>query len=456
MKDNEDLDLDITKRLKKVEASLDFSIFPKKDNPLPPTDNNNNEKIDVVEDVNKEEQEIINESSENIIKEDEPIEKEEIINESSENIIEEEEPVEKEEEKEIKEQDEEKNIAEPVKNNEEQKSRSIKDKILKYLLLSVIAIIVLILSIAGFKSVKNIKSSYIENSTVNYQVCLKDNNYYAEKCLKENGEYLSSITDTILIDYNYKADYQTSEKKDMNYYIKSSLIIKNGEESEKVLLKQEKQLISKQKVSIKRKSLSILKSIEIPFSEYNLYAFKYKNDFSLTSQSTLEVSLILEDEETEKELSTLVIPLTQDTYHLTKKEIKNQKTIYERKGNIFLIMLFTLFIIIGYGVSWFYITKLCILLWNLGIKPCIYKKELNDILNNYDSIIVSLKNKNEIMDNQELYEVESFQELLDAREIINKPILYNKVDETSSEFYLQDQNKTYKYTIKESNFDEYL
>jgi len=42
--------------------------------------------------------------------------------------------------------------------------------------------------------------------------------------------------------------------------------------------------------------------------------------------------------------------------------------------------------------------------------------------------------------------------LLDARDTLEKPIVYVRVNNVKSEFYVEDIDKVYKYTMKESDF----
>ena len=97
--------------------------------------------------------------------------------------------------------------------------------------------------------------------------------------------------------------------------------------------------------------------------------------------------------------------------------------------------------------------KLLGFLWKTKGKTPAYQKKLNHILNTYDRVIVTLNDKSTIVNDQEIYKVQTFLELLDVRDTIDKPILYYKVNNIKSEFYVQDINKTYKFTLKESDFD---
>ena len=45
--------------------------------------------------------------------------------------------------------------------------------------------------------------------------------------------------------------------------------------------------------------------------------------------------------------------------------------------------------------------------------------------------------------------VESFGELLDASEIVCKPIIFSKINNVKSEFIVEDDDKVYKFLLKD-------
>ena len=82
-----------------------------------------------------------------------------------------------------------------------------------------------------------------------------------------------------------------------------------------------------------------------------------------------------------------------------------------------------------------------------------YEEKLNSILRNYDRVIVSAKESYNV-DGRTIVKVYTFDELLDARDTLGKPIIYYKVNNVKSEFYVEDEYKVYKYTLKEADFKD--
>lgn len=333
------------------------------------------------------------------------------------------------------------------------KHNSYFNRITKYSICCIISVLAFICFLTFYSLISKKVITYSENSNLDYQVCLKENNYYQEKCLGSGIEYVSSITDFIRADFNYSAVYQTKMQKKFKYYIQSKLVINTDDESEKELLKKEKKLTEIKPVDLNGNVLSIAESVDISFAEFNNYAQSYKNDYSLLSNCNLIVSLILQDGKDEKEVSSLSVPLTKLTYNITKKDLKNEVNVYKADSNSILKYILLLATFASLALVVFSGYKLLGFLWKTKGKTPVYQKKLNHILNTYDRVIVTLNDKSTIVNDQEIYKVQTFLELLDVRDTIDKPILYYKVNNIKSEFYVQDINKTYKFTLKESDFD---
>lgn len=65
----------------------------------------------------------------------------------------------------------------------------------------------------NYKDTKVVR--YVENSDLDYEVCLKENNFYEEKCLKKDMIYVASLIDNVKINFNYKLNIE--EKIKSNY-----------------------------------------------------------------------------------------------------------------------------------------------------------------------------------------------------------------------------------------------
>lgn len=429
-KNNEELELDKTKRFEKLQSAFNYSIFSKKDeSTLTKLEENSSQEEPTNEETNTD-----------------SINKELIIPEQEVSDIPQEET-----EKEKSTIEQAKEIANFF-SLDKSKYDGYKERVIKYSISAIIAFFFLLISIIGYNNINKQKISIFENSKINYSVCQKENQYHEDECLGEGNRYASSLTDKIRINYIYNAVYQKKEKKKYEYYVKSKLLFKTGKNNELELLKKEDALTKKQQGTLDGKILSIKETIDIPFQNYNEYALNYKKDYPLVDMSTLEVSLIIKEGNKEKELSTITIPLTKEIYSISKKEISNKVTKYSTTLNKALLIIFIICIVLGLLFTIITIEKLVRFIYQTKPNEISYQKELNKILKKYDKYIINLENHNSIENPKDEYIVKSFQELLDVRNTLKEPILYYKINDNKSEFYIQGKEKTYKYIMKESDF----
>ena len=82
-----------------------------------------------------------------------------------------------------------------------------------------------------------------------------------------------------------------------------------------------------------------------------------------------------------------------------------------------------------------------------------------DVLNHITTLLKSKENKEKILLFYKIFftsiiitKVENFDELMDARNTLNKPIIYCKINDIKSEFIVEDDERIYKYVMKESDF----
>ena len=80
-----------------------------------------------------------------------------------------------------------------------------------------------------------------------------------------------------------------------------------------------------------------------------------------------------------------------------------------------------------------------------------YQQKLLKILREYDRIIVIARDGYESNQARELVKVETFDELLEIKQTLQKPIIYSRVNSVKSEFIVEDNEKLYKFTFKEAD-----
>ncbi len=324
-------------------------------------------------------------------------------------------------------------------------------KLVSAIMLFIAAGIFLVISANSYKKSE---VTYNESSTIDYKVCLEKNEHYKDECLNSGMEYLSAITKTIPVSFTYNALYTTEVDYNYKYSIESTLKITKPEEENKVLYTTDEILLKEQVLKGNANVATISENIEIPFKKYNDYVNEYNNKYSLNSDSHVEVALYIEENNKKKKIAGVVVPLSVQTFNVVKEEISNthlpfssSKEHYKKMSQIYSIVACILCLI---GII--IIVRLIIYVLKSTTKKSEYEIKLNQILREYDRIIVQVENGNELIGDKRIIKVSSFLELLDARDTLEKPIVHVKVNNIKSEFYVEDLDKAYKYTMKESDF----
>lgn len=290
--------------------------------------------------------------------------------------------------------------------------------------------------------------SYNENSSVGYTVCLKKNEDYKEKCLSDEMEYLSVLTDEIRVNFSYNTIYTRKIQGTYKYYVKGILRIFNVDNN-KMLYTKEEILAEEKSINVDGEVVSIGQDAIIVFDDFNSLVNKYKSRYALSSNATLDVGLYVKEGEAEKKVASIVVPLSSQTYSILKDEISsNIITITDTKNNIYGIA----------SIATSVLAVLCILafIYELMNKKGDnqYEVEVNRILSEYDRIIVESTESSINFEGKNIIEASSFLELVDVRDTVEKPIIHVKKDDKSCEFLVQDESTIYRYEMSENQFAE--
>ena len=110
---------------------------------------------------------------------------------------------------------------------------------------------------------------------------------------------------------------------------------------------------------------------------------------------------------------------------------------------MYLIIELVLFII-----TCIFLHKIIKYVLSLVVPKSSYDKYVNKILKDYDRLIVEARNTIDISECK-VVDVNSFTELLDVRDNLKMPIIYNLiVKHEKGLFYIKNGNDVYKYIVK--------
>lgn len=340
------------------------------------------------------------------------------------------------------------------------KKRKLKKNILFFLYLTLIIVLSLVTIFIVktiFTSSKENKITYVEKGNADYQVFLKENNYYEEKYLSKNNRIIASLINTINVDFDYEMKTEEKINYDYSYEIIGELYIYDKQDSNKPLHKKIYNLDKGELKKVNQTNIAINEDVVIDYDEYNKYFNSFKGTYGLNSVGKLVVKMIVttdayEDESNKKnfqnELS-VSIPLSEQTIDISivSNNINNSNVIDIKKvSNITIFEIISLcLIVILLMIVIIKFIKLIIKLNNLKKDP--YEKELNKILKEYDSIIVKALSSF-VEKTDKVVRVANFKELLDAQKVYNIPILFYEVEKgNKSYFVLKDNETVYRFTL---------
>ena len=298
--------------------------------------------------------------------------------------------------------------------------------------------------------------SYSERSSVTYSVCLNDNDYYKGQCQSSGMQYISTLTKSIPVVFNYNINYSSAVNYKLDYYILGKTIIYDRDDASKVLYRDDKLLSERKSVEGTDVIAKLNTKIDVAFKEKNDFVNGYKSKYALNSLASYDVVLYVDDGKGPREVASVSIPLSMQTFGISEETVANddQLVSMEKAG---LASINTVFGLVGgvFGIIGAVIlVKLIKLIYVTIDGGSPYEKKLNQILAEYDRVIVMSKSEYKINPDKQFIKLDSFFELLDARDTLEKPIIYEKVNSVKSYFYVEDDERIYRYAMKESDFEK--
>lgn len=334
-------------------------------------------------------------------------------------------------------------------------------------IVAVLTLAVLISSIVSYQLNKRYYIGYNERGSIDYNVFLKDNEFYDSPYLEKDQSYVASLIDKIIADFNYEINMDTDDVNyRYSYSIKSRLEIID-DTSDVPIFNPEQELVSVQDKSQNSSNrLEINEIVVLNYDEYNDLANKFLEAYSLTkTTSNIVVTLnvdVLSDcnafsgSSVETYSSELRIPLTTQTVNIEMKSTvpdAEDKMIACTRGagsEVFkttAIMLGVVdVLLVLLLVAFIYLTR---------TEDITYTTRVKKILSQYKSYIQKINNLFESRGYQIIF-VNTIDEMLEIRDTIQAPILmYENEDKTCAKFMIPTDSKLlYLYEIKIEGYTE--
>lgn len=300
---------------------------------------------------------------------------------------------------------------------------------------------------------------YNEEKALDYRVYLKDNTYYDNIYLDKDMQYVTELINYIDGNFRYKFNIKEKNKVTSSYYIKANVKVEDNKSKKSIFNKD----IMLKGITIKSayNSFEINETVKIDYNLYNdivnEFIEEYKIDTPYSSYLTIGL-YILNDygiEKTENLENTpksieMIMPLGNKTTDITiiDKNIKEKNVIekisYDEYSNKIMFIISIIFIIIDIIV----LINLFISIKNNDFNNRQYQKILKKILKKYDKDIVSVNSIPDVR-GYDVYDVVSFDELLDVKKNINKPIMHIVLKNGDVNlFFITKNNNMYEYMMR--------
>ena len=315
-------------------------------------------------------------------------------------------------------------------------------------------LILLLISIVSFSIVffasKHYEVRYSETSEVNYLVCDGTDN-----CIKPNkNSFLSTNCSYLDTNFIYNVDISDSVSYDINYYIESEFVITDKNDSNIVLYRKNDKLLENKNIKKTDFNININERIKIDFNDYYNKVQNYILNNNVDVNSNIFVSLYVMDNKDTTKVSSIGFNILDKNVKPTIKKTSNlnQKVIIEKDAWTDTNKLLVIVCVFCGVIVLFLITRLSNLLLKTFYRKDRYTKEVNKILRTYDEDIVIARDGFNSLENKRVVKVSEFKELLDAKNILKKPIIYVRINEIKSKFIVEDVECIYEYTIKDLDF----
>ena len=186
-----------------------------------------------------------------------------------------------------KEDKSEKNNKKSVKNSPKKSLGKMKKIIITIFLTLFFLFISILFIIKSISFISEQYLGYVEKSKLDYEVYLKENDFYETEYLGKNMSYIASLIDYINISFDYNFLINNPIDANFDYQIVAILNINNEDSSSRFFSKEYTLLNNKTKNMINSKAININEKISVDYDYYNQLANKFKKTYGINTTSNL-------------------------------------------------------------------------------------------------------------------------------------------------------------------------
>ena len=337
----------------------------------------------------------------------------------------------------------------------------IKNQKYLYIIPTIVIIVGLLLVYSYYILSKGKEIEYRENSNIDYSVCLKENQFYDNKCVSKGNQYVASLIDYIPANFNYRLDFLNSGVEYVyNYSIIAEFNVLDNENDKVLYTKEEVLYVSDDKTS--NGGININYNLNIDYNKYNNLLNNFISVYDLNqTKNTLKVSMDVNVKNKDNQnidfsqvnaskATSITIPLTTKTVNIdisgTTLNTDNDKIVIKPDRNYALILVI--------GIALLATGVITIILFSYLIKKNktvreIYEERIKKITLAYDSYIQKITGDYPIGASQ-ICKVSTFRDMIEIKESSEKPLLMLENKEKTGTFFLipVGEGVIYTYAIR--------
>jgi len=299
---------------------------------------------------------------------------------------------------------------------------------------------------------------YNESSNIDYNVFLKENDFFEGNYIIKDKEYIASLIKYIEASFKYELELEKENiEYKYSYRIDANVNVVRKSNGKSIYSKTET-LLDETFENTNDKSIVIKEKVNIDYNKYNDLIKKFNATYSLNDiESTLTVNMYVNVIGTCEEFSenpnkesvmTLSIPLATKTVgiDLSNNLINSTNNVMkcEKSGSGII------FAIIGIIFSIVDIVLIVITIrYEIKTRTAedIYEKELKKILNNYGPYIQKMNNEFKFK-GFDLIKIDTFTDMLEIRDTIRQPILMKENEQRTGAYFIIPSNTKVLYVYR--------
>lgn len=318
-------------------------------------------------------------------------------------------------------------------------------------------------------SLKKTKQSdsitYNNTGSLTPSICLVTNEFLPSTCSTEQKSYVTSLIDKMTV--NFKLNLNASDtltSSSYNYKIEANVKANEKGDSAKVVYNNIEVLDSGTLTKDSGQGFNVNKDFNVDFKKYNDIITSFKKNYVLALDSNLIITATISEAaiydkvnipyKSEKTIS-LVVPLSEQTVNIDyanskfKEDITNNSDV---KSSEYTSVLKKLNIL--YRADIIFVLFMIYFAFRLMPKQSAYTKKVRKILKEYDQAIAITKNF-PILKDFKVIQISSFEELIDVKDNLGKPILFfeNRYH-NCARFLILNDNEAYIFTIRAFENDD--